>query len=119
MRYCEIKPSPLLSQFIECFWTLERDGAHEPSEPERILPDGCVELILNFGSPFRERRDDGRQELQPNFFLVGQMTRPMLISSSGHVELIGIRFHPGGRQLERRFLAEVGQIGRASCRDRV
>lgn len=29
-------------------------------------------------------------------FLVGQMTRPMLISPDGRVELIGIRFHPGG-----------------------
>ncbi len=96
MRYREIKPSRLLSQFIECFWTLEREATNVPAEPERILPDGCVELILNFGSPFREVRDDGRQESQPNFFLVGQMTRPIVISSTGHVELIGIRFHPGG-----------------------
>jgi len=96
MRYREIPPSPALSRFIECFWTLERDVTTDPAQPERILPDGCVELILNFGSPFRELRDDGREQTQPSFFLVGQMTRPMLITPSGLVELIGIRFHPGG-----------------------
>src|ERR1044072_4232898 len=96
MRYREIKPSPGLGQFVECFWTLESDPNAGPAKPERILPDGCVELILNFGNPFRELRDDGRQEQQPMHFLVGQMTRPMLIASNGRIELIGIRFHPGG-----------------------
>lgn len=95
MRYCEIHPSPSLSRFVECFWTLENDGQPEPSSPERILPDGCIEVILNFGLPFRELRD-GREQVQPSYFVVGQMTRPMLIVANGCVELIGIRFHPGG-----------------------
>jgi AraC-like DNA-binding protein len=103
MLYREFKPSPHLAPFVECFWTLETDESEPiqtkpsgPAQPERILPDGCVELILNFGAQFREQKDDGRQEPQPVLFLVGQMTRPMLISPNGRVELIGIRFHPGG-----------------------
>jgi len=102
MLYREFKPSLHLAPFVECFWTLESDESEPvqtkncPAQPERILPDGCVELILNFGAQFREQKDDGRQEPQPVLFLVGQMTRPMLISPNGSVELIGIRFHPGG-----------------------
>jgi AraC-like DNA-binding protein len=105
MRYREFKPNPQLAQFVECFWTLASDtnvdqvvqtNPADDVEPERILPDGCVELILNFGAQFREQRDDGQQEAQPMHFLVGQMTRPMLISPNGHVDLVGIRFHPGG-----------------------
>jgi len=104
MRYLEIQPKPWLAQYVECFWTLESEAsaarvsldAPEPMQPERILPDGCVELILNFGEQFRELLDNGQQEPQPMHFLVGQMTRPMLISPDGRVELIGIRFHPGG-----------------------
>lgn len=93
MNYCEIKPQYPLSSFVECFWTLESDV---PSpQPERILPDGCVELILNFGSQFSQHDDDKRR-LQPRSFLVGQMTGPILISPTGPVQLLGIRFHPGG-----------------------
>lgn len=78
---------------MECFWTLESDAP--PKNPERILPDGCVELILNFGAEFSEHCED-QCPLQPRNFLVGQMTRPIVISPTGAVQLIGIRFHPGG-----------------------
>jgi AraC-like DNA-binding protein len=94
MRYCEIPPRPPLNSLVECFWTLEGDGP-APSAPERILPDGCVELILNFGDRFSQHRDDGCG-LQPRHFLVGQMSGPILISPNGAVQLLGIRFHPGG-----------------------
>lgn len=95
MRYCEIKPRPPLNSFVECFWTLAGDGPAPDGTPERILPDGCVELILNFGARFSQH-SDGRRVLQPRHFLVGQMTGPILISPTGKVELLGIRFHPGG-----------------------
>ena len=71
MQYCEIRPRYPLSRFVECFWTLESDA---PSvNPERILPDGCVELILNFGAEFSQHCEEHRK-LQPRNFLVGQMT---------------------------------------------
>lgn len=94
MRYCEIPSRPPLNEFVECFWTLE--GGPSPSgAPERILPDGCVELILNFGERFSQHQNN-RRELQPRHFLVGQMSGPILISPNGAVQLLGIRFHPGG-----------------------
>lgn len=93
MNYCEINPQPLLSSFVECFWTLESEVPS--TQPERILPDGCVELILNFGAQFSQH-DEHNHRLQPRSFLVGQMTGPILISATGPVQLIGIRFHPGG-----------------------
>jgi AraC-like DNA-binding protein len=54
-----------------------------------------VELILNFGAEFVQHCE-GHRELQPRNFFVGQMTGPILISPTGAVQLIGIRFHPGG-----------------------
>lgn len=93
MRYSERRPQPPLNSFVECFWTLESETPS--TEPERILPDGCVELILNFGARFSQH-DDGQLRLQPRSFLVGQMTGPILISPTGPVQLLGIRFHPGG-----------------------
>ena len=96
MLYREIQPSPALARFVECFWTLESDAGTPATQPERLLPDGCVELILNFGERFREHKDDGKAERQPQHLLVGQMTRPILITPTGSVQLLGARFHPGG-----------------------
>lgn len=96
MHYREIQPSAALARFVECFWTLENDAGTAATQAERILPDGCVELILNFGERFREHKDDGREERQPQHLLVGQMTQPILIAPTGTVQLLGIRFHPGG-----------------------
>jgi len=95
MRYSEITSRPPLNRFVECFWTLEGDGPSPGGTPERILPDGCVELILNFGDRFSQHQNNQR-ELQPRHFLVGQMSGPILISPNGAVQLLGIRFHPGG-----------------------
>lgn len=64
--------------------------------PERILPDGCVEIVLNFAARFQEINEHAERKIQPRHFLVGQMTRPILIAPTGSVQLIGIRFHPGG-----------------------
>ena len=99
MRYREFQPSAALSGHIECFWTLE--GTHssqdrQPPPPERLLPDGCIEVILNFGAPFLEHKEGGKCELQPLLFVVGQMTRPVLVSPTGSVQLLGVRFAPGG-----------------------
>jgi len=95
MRYSEIPPRPPLNDFVECFWTLDGDGPVPGASPDRILPDGCVELILNFGERFSQHVGNQRK-LQPRNFLVGQMSGPILISPNGAVQLLGIRFHPGG-----------------------
>jgi AraC-like DNA-binding protein len=95
MRYSELKPTARLRPFVECFWTLQGARSVDTSPVERILPDGCVELILNFGDRFLQHFE-AEQTLQPRNFLVGQMTGPILISPCGAVELLGIRFQPGG-----------------------
>jgi AraC-like DNA-binding protein len=95
MRYREIRPESPLSQFIECFWTLEGQVATE-SGADPILPDGCAEMVLNFSDRFRRQDEQGRGELQPGRLLVGQITEPMRVAPTARVEVIGVRFHPGG-----------------------
>jgi AraC-like DNA-binding protein len=96
MRYREFQVAPVLSNSVECLWLLEDSERQDFSAPERLLPDGCVELILNFGALFREHKESGRCNLQPSRFVVGQMTQPVLVSPTGPVLLLGIRFAPGG-----------------------
>jgi AraC-like DNA-binding protein len=63
---------------------------------ERILPDGCVELVFNLADPFRRFHANGKTEVQPRMLITGQMRSYALIQPSGRVMLWGIRFRPSG-----------------------
>ena len=95
MQYSEFHPDSPLNRFVECLWTLSSPDPVNEAQVERILPDGCVELILNFGSCVTQHTDSNTST-QPRNFLVGQMTGPTFISPAGDVDLLGVRFHPGG-----------------------
>ena len=94
MLYEEITPVEPLSRYIKCFWVMQ-SPVSEPSRQERILPDGCTEIVFNLADPFTQQEDD-KTELQPLTLLVGQMRRHLLIAPSGRVQLVGVRFWPGG-----------------------
>ena len=53
MRYAEYRPSAPLAQWVRCYWVLECAAADVSPEPERVLPDGCTEIIVHYGDPFR------------------------------------------------------------------
>ena len=96
MRHRVIPPRPRLAKYIECFWTLESREQPTGASPERIMPDGCIELIFNLAEPFKRYHFDNKIEIQPPALVAGQMRRPAMITPTGRVKLFGIRFHPGG-----------------------
>lgn len=87
MEYREFVPRTPLRDHVRCVWTLRSPGG----ELERVLPDGTCEIVLNRADPFRH---EGR--IQPRAMVVGQMLRFMEIEPTGAVDLVGIRFRPGG-----------------------
>jgi AraC-like DNA-binding protein len=95
MDYRELTPAPRLHPYVRCYWTLRAPPAASAA-PQRVLPDGCVEMIINVGAPFTRYRPDGVTEVQPRALLVGPTTRHMSIAPSGEIRLVGIRFAPGG-----------------------
>jgi AraC-like DNA-binding protein len=95
MRYQEFMPGGSLRDHVQCFWMLEA-SAHPQPEVERILPDGCPELIFHFADRFCQLDDDGCVVTQPRTFLVGQMRRHLFIQPTGRVGILGLRFHPAG-----------------------
>jgi AraC-like DNA-binding protein len=112
LQYREIEPPPTLRMHIRCIWRLFGSET-EPSPAEPIIPDGCVEIVLNLGDRF-VRHVEGGSHLQPAHLIAGQITRAVTIGSSGRVDLWGIRFHPwsaaaflgiSGNELRDRFLA--------------
>lgn len=87
--YREYAPSERLRAFVECFWT--RDPmvpAHAPPVPSvyRVLPDGCIDVVLGFSS--------GADEPE-SAMVVGTMTRALVLDATTSPEwYIGVRFRP-------------------------
>ena len=95
MHYQEYRPAEPLTSHVKCLWILNSDSSVSTS-PERILPDGCTEIVFHLGDPFEQHHQDGTTERQPMAMLVGQMRRHLLIQPTGKVSVLGVRFWPGG-----------------------
>ena len=115
MNYSEIRPDIRLSNSVKCYWMLT--GAAEDYDAEGIAPDGSVEMILNLADPFMRHYEQGRSNLQPTSFIVGQTLRSVVVQPTGRVEILGVRFHPHGFY---RFIKQpIGEFSdkTVDCRD--
>ena len=77
---------------LRCIWVFE--GRFDEVHDERIVPDGCPELILHFGTPYAERDDAGAWQRQPPLLLAGNLTHALLLRAEGDVGVLGIRLWP-------------------------
>ena len=90
MAYREHLPHPALRPFVDRFWSQapeapeDRTAApgHAPAGPRLILPDGCIDLIVNLTS--------GRA------VAVGTMTRALELPAHQAGTAVAVRFRPGG-----------------------
>lgn len=97
MFYDEWDPSTTAQALVRCCWTLHGPNASDADQSaEPALPDGCPELIFNFGDPFEHRGGDGTVRTQPSCFLVGQITAPFVVRPTGTVDMLAVRFEAHG-----------------------
>lgn len=92
--YEEMAPPPRLADFVLKLWTYS--AAAPSGVVQRIVPDGCCELIVHLGAPYEELGRDGAWRLQPEVLFAGQLTRPLVLRPTGPVHVIAARFHPDG-----------------------
>lgn len=96
MRYVEVKPTALLANHLECVWFVTDEGNELFSRvPEKVLPDGCLEWIFHLGEPFQASIGVDNWERQPRSFVVGELTRFLLLRPTGSVSIMSVRFRPG------------------------
>ena len=88
--YREYTPSDKLRPFVECFWTRDSAPATRdlgPSPVHRVLPDGCIDVVLGFS---------GRADEPESAMAVGTMTRALVLEAGTAPEcVVGVRFRPG------------------------
>ena len=88
-------PPPPLNNYIVRLWYMDmRVSYHQ----ERILPTATVELIINFGSPFRlyDRHDEAHSKLLTESWLTGLHSTYFLNEAGTESHMIGVQFKPGG-----------------------
>jgi len=79
VTYRELRPTAALQPWVECYWTRGEDA--DTREANRILPDGCADLVF----------DLTREEA----FAVGTMTTALVLPPSPGQRFFGVRFRPG------------------------
>jgi AraC-like DNA-binding protein len=87
--YREHAPSPALADVVQCYWTSRSAGPLAAVHTSRVLPDGCMDVIFDLGE--RERSEGVLRS-----YVVGAMRTPLEVRMAGAVDLLGVRFRPGG-----------------------
>jgi Helix-turn-helix domain len=95
MNYQTFLPNNDLSSLIKCYWTLEVPAEYS-SEKQRIVPDGCMELIFILGEDIKRFTSATESIIQPRAMIVGQITEPFIIQPTGYVHCFATRFYPYG-----------------------
>jgi len=93
--YAEHAPPHDLAGHVLCFWTRVADPADvgEASRIHRVLPDGCVDIVIQFGAAGSVDHSGALDVTDA--MGVGAMTRPLVISGEMPEFYIGVRFRPG------------------------
>ena len=94
IKYQEFIPHTVLQDYVKRFWILEKEYT-ATDNVEEVTPDACIELILNFGSPYIQVEGAKRRQF-PNVCLVGLLTKPLMLQASGVVKIVAVRFFAWG-----------------------
>ena len=93
-RYQEFIPHAVLQTDVRRFWILEKEYTPEDNI-EEVVPDACIELILNFGSAYVQITGSSPRQL-PNVCLVGLLSKPLILQADGVVKIVAVRFFAWG-----------------------
>jgi AraC-like DNA-binding protein len=92
MEYSRFIPNILLQPLVECYWIVEGTDL----SVQKIIPDGCTELVFHFGDPYKISRDGVSEKIQPDNIAAGQLDRPIYLAATGKSGVLGIKFQPSG-----------------------
>jgi AraC-like DNA-binding protein len=95
MNYQTFEPHPDLASLVKCYWTLEVP-VETNAQRQRIVPDGCIEMIFILGDDIKRYTSENEFIIQPPALVVGQITEPFIIEPTGYVNCFAARFYPFG-----------------------
>lgn len=91
------KPAPPLSRFVDDIWYYQNDP--RPHAKERLMPDGCVSLVINLAEDcirLYDPDDTRKVRVMDGCSLSGPQTKSFAIDTDEQTLVVGISFHPAG-----------------------
>lgn len=88
MEYSRFIPKIQFRHLVEYYWIVEGNDA----TVQKIIPDGCPELIFHFGDPYKISSELIPEEKQSMSLAAGQLDRPIFLSPTGKSGVVGIKF---------------------------
>ncbi len=79
MSLTEYPPPAALAPFVDAFWSRSAGRSVGSAGPQRILPDGCLDIVVG----------------PRHAIVVGAMTRAIVVPPAGGAGMVGVRFRPG------------------------
>jgi AraC-like DNA-binding protein len=96
MTNLEVLPSARLRPYVQLIWCFELDSPIELCPPERIAPDGVVELVFHYRDPMTVRFAGEEIATQPRSSAVTLTRRFVEICPRGSTGFLSVRFRPWG-----------------------
>ncbi|MGH9814924.1 MAG: DUF6597 domain-containing transcriptional factor [Candidatus Acidiferrales bacterium] len=95
--YREYPPSSALAPIVECYWSRVSAKNEGPPETHRVLPDGCLDIVFNFGHARTNSAPSasGGAAVRQGGAVIGTMTAPLLVTPGAREDFLGVRFRPG------------------------
>lgn len=95
LDFLAVRPRPPLDAFVELIWAARGPA---PYRRAAVLPNGALQLMLNFGAAHRLLRCAGRVAAREfaTAWVAGLQEQPLAIEAPACTDIFAIRFRPGG-----------------------
>jgi hypothetical protein len=93
--YLERTPAAPLAHWIRTLWYARAPDM--PRRRERVLPGGCVQIVINLARDFLcQCGENDREDRMPASLVVGVHSVYKIVDTADMAELIGVLLQPGG-----------------------
>lgn len=92
----EYKPNEQLSNFVELYWSGDFNIQTQTVLEQKVVPNGCVELIIHLSDDHCSLEKDDIWSASPNYTVIGMYTKPYVVKFNKRVKVFSIRFKPEG-----------------------
>lgn len=95
LDFLAVRPRPPLDAFVELIWAARGPA---PYRRAAVLPNGALQLMVNFGAAHRLLHCAGRAAAREfgTAWVAGLQEQPLTIEAPASTDIFAIRFRPGG-----------------------